>query len=320
MQVTLDVKRFNPEVPNAQPYRQEYTLEIEEYFTILDTLTRIREYIDPTLSLRCSCRSYVCGSCAMRIGGHAKLACKTKVVNVVDAKGRVTVEPMRNLPVVKDLVADMKPFWNKVYAVDPWLQPQATIPEREYIVPNAAMLHLTEVMNCIMCGVCVSDCTVLEVDPTFLGPAALAKAYRFVGDPRDAASTARLNKLNERSGMWDCTRCYECVEVCPKGVAPMYRIMGLRDKAIQAGITNTNGARHAEVIADSVKHTGWLNEFWLLPKTYGMFNPLSLPSLLGALPVAFRAWRHKKLPPMNHKAVPGIGGIRRIFEKSEARQ
>ncbi len=130
----------------------------------------------------------------------------------------------------------------------------------EYIVPNDAMVHLAGVMSCIMCGACVSDCTVLEVDPNFLGPAALAKAYRFVGDPRDSADASRLGELNEYGGMWDCTRCMQCVEVCPKGVAPMDRIMSLRDEAMKAGYNNTYGARHANAFADSVEQSGRLDE------------------------------------------------------------
>ena len=321
MQVTLDVKRFNPEAsPIPQTYRQDYTLEVEEHFTVLDALIQIREYVDPTLALRCSCRASICGSCAMRINGHATLACNTKLLSVIDAEGKVRVEPATNMPVVKDLIVDMKPFWDKVRAVEPWLQHRGPEPEEEYIAPNEDMLHLVGVMGCIMCGACVSDCTVLEVDSNFLGPAALAKAYRFVGDPRDNVDRMRLYQLNEYGGMWDCTRCYECVQVCPKGVDPMGRIMALRDKAIAAGLKGTTGARHAEAFEESLKHSGRLNEFWLMPKTFGMFNPLSIPSLLGALPIALRAIRHRKLPPIFHKAIPGVENVRRIFKKTEARK
>ena len=154
--------------------------------------------------------------------------------------------------VIKDLVVDMTPFWDKVKAVEPWLQPQGPEPEGEYIAPNEDMRHLAGVMDCIMCGACVSDCTVLEVDPNFLGPAALAKAYRFVADPRDAEDSARLGVLSEYTGIWDCTRCYECVQVCPKGVAPMDRILALRDKAMDAGYDKNIGARHADAFTQLV--------------------------------------------------------------------
>lgn len=320
MQVTLAVKRFDPESGTNAQYDQEYTLEVEDYFTVLDALLAVRDYEDPTLGLRCSCRASICGSCAMRVNGHAKLVCKTKLVNVIDDQGRVRVEPVGNMPVVKDLIADMKPFWDKIRAVEPWLQPQGPEPEDEYIAPNDAMIHLTGVMGCIMCGACVSDCTVLQVDPNFLGPAALAKAYRFVGDPRDDADKSRLKSLSNYGGIWDCTRCMECVQACPKGVAPMDRIMALRDKAMSIGLDNTIGARHADVFTESVKRTGWLNEFWLIPRTLGMFNPLSLPYLLRALPVAWRAMRHHRLPPILHKSIPGAENVRRIFERVENRK
>ncbi|MBI4311425.1 MAG: succinate dehydrogenase iron-sulfur subunit [Chloroflexi bacterium] len=317
MRVVLDIGRFNPDAQDAQPYRQEFVLEVEEYFTVLDALIRIREFEDPSLAVRCSCRASICGSCAMRVNGHAGLGCKTKLISVMDKEGRVRVDPVGNMPLVKDLVWDMKPFWDKVRAVEPYLQPEGPEPEEEYIASAESMLHLVGVQACIMCGACVSDCTVLEVDKNFLGPAALAKAYRFIGDPRDGATKARLEKLNEYSGVWDCTRCMECVQACPKGVAPMERIMVMRDKAIANGLHGTNGARHAESFAEMVKHTGWLNEFWLVPRTYGMFNLMNLNSMFGALPVAWRAWRRGKLPSMMHPKREGAENVRRIFEKVE---
>jgi succinate dehydrogenase / fumarate reductase iron-sulfur subunit len=221
------------------------------------------------------------------------------------------------MPVVKDLVTDMKPFWDKIRAIQPWLQPEGEVPEREYIAPNETMQHLTGVMSCIMCGACVSDCTALEVDENFIGPAALAKAYRFVADPRDDASTSRLKMYGESGGIWDCTRCMECIQVCPKGVAPMERIMNLRDKAIEAGFSNNNGARHTEAFIELVKHSGRLDELRLPIKTFGMFN---FPALIGLLPVGLRAIRRGKMPPIIHKAIPGADKVRRIFEKVEGKK
>lgn len=312
MEVTLKVKRFDPEGESKQPYFQEFKVEVEEYFTVLDTLIKVREDVDGTLAMRCSCRASICGSCSMRVNGHARLGCKTKIKDVAEGRESVTVEPMNNMPVVKDLVTDMKPFWDKVKAIEPWLQHKGPEPEREHNVPNADMLHLAGVMSCIMCGACYSDCTALEVDSNFLGPAALAKAYRFVGDPRDDASKERLGAYTQYGGVWDCTRCMECVEVCPKGVAPMDRIMGLRDKAIVAGYSNSNGARHTEAFGELVKHSGRLDELWLPLKTFGMFN---FPALIGLLPVGLRAIRRGKMPPIFHKPIPGKEKVRRIFEK-----
>ena len=316
MEVTLKVKRFNPESESKEPYFQEYNLEVEDYVTVLDALIKVREEVDGSLALRCSCRAAICGSCSMRVNGHAKLACNTKIVDVAPKDHNVTVEPMGNLPVVKDLVTDMKPFWDRVKAVQPWLQPQGPEPEEEYIAPGEDMLHLTGVMSCIMCGACASDCTVLEVDRNFLGPAALAKAYRFVGDPRDDANKERLGKYSQYGGIWDCTRCMECVQVCPKGVAPMERIMSLRDKAMEAGFTNNNGARHTDAFSDLVKHSGRLDELKLPLRTYGVFN---VTAMIGLSMVGLRAFLRGKTPPIIHKAIPGKDKVRRLFEKVEGK-
>ena len=184
------------------PYFQEYQLNMDRADTVLDALMHIRDTLDESLTLRCSCRGAICGSCGMRINGHAALACKTKVQAMASERGVVQVEPMNNMPVIKDLVTDMVGFWDKVRQVQPWLQPAGPEPEGEYLASSESMNHLTGVMGCIMCGACVSDCAALEVDERFVGPAALAKAYRFVADPRDGAGWSRLSALNEPGGMW----------------------------------------------------------------------------------------------------------------------
>ena len=314
MEVSLSVRRFDPDAASPAPYHQEYRLELDESATVLDGLIKVREEIDGTLALRCSCRSAICGSCTMRVNGQAALACKTKVADAAPARGApILVEPAGNAEVVKDLVVDFQPFWDKVRAVQPWLQPEGPQPQEEYVVPDRSMLHLAGVMSCIMCGACVSDCTVLEVDESFLGPAALAKAYRFVADPRDDADLSRLGELNEHGGIWDCTRCMACVEVCPKDVAPMDRIMALRDKAMQAGYTSTYGARHAEAFAGSVERTGRVDELRLPIQTFGIFN---IKQMLKLVPTGTRALLAGKLPPLFHKSNPGHGNVKRIFERS----
>ena len=312
MEVTFSVKRFNPDEGSQSSRFQTYTLDMDDSATVLDGLIRIREEIDGTLTLRCSCRSAICGSCGMRINGQAGLACNTKVIDVMRDDSPITVEPMGNMTVLKDLVTDMAIHWDKVLAIEPWLQNSGPEPEAEYIAPNEDMVHLAGVMSCIMCGACVSDCTTLEVDKNFVGPAALAKSYRFVADPRDDADNSRLGSLNEYGGMWDCTRCMQCVEVCPKGVAPMERIMSLRDKAIEAGYTNTYGARHAEAFAKSVEHSGWLDETGLVVNTFGKTN---IKEMIKLIPVAARSFRVGKVPPLIHKKRPGAENVQRIFEK-----
>ena len=137
---------------------------------------------------------------------------------------------MGNMPVIKDLVTDMEStHWTKIRRVTPWLLPEGEPPEREYVVPPESMIDVTQSMACIQCGACVSACLSMEADPDFIGPAALAKAYRFVGDPRDAETRERLHDLaNDPHGIYDCTHCFSCIDACPKGVAPMDQIMRLR--------------------------------------------------------------------------------------------
>src|ERR1035437_4280518 len=141
--------------------------------------------------------------------------------------GVIEIEPMGNMPVLKDLIVDMDAVhWKKIQRVTPWLLAKQPVPEREYLVPRESMVDVTQTMACIQCGACVSDCLAMEVDPGFIGPAALAKSYRFVGDPRDDQQYERLNDLaQDPQGIFDCTHCFKCVEACPKDVNPMGQIM-----------------------------------------------------------------------------------------------
>ena len=192
------------------------------------------------------------------------------------------------MPVLKDLIVNMDAVhWKKVQRVVPWLLPDGDPPEREYVVPAESMIDITQSMACIHCGACNSDCLSLEVDPLFIGPAALAKAYRFVGDPRDGQTEERLRDLAEDPhGIYDCTHCFSCVEVCPKGVAPMDQIMRLRRKAVHDhGINDqNNGARHEQAFTKIIRKKGTLDERKLLQDSLGPFRPQGGIALLKALP------------------------------------
>jgi succinate dehydrogenase / fumarate reductase iron-sulfur subunit len=329
MQFTIEVGRYSPEGTYAEsavpgkpfpapwdrsPARryQTYTVDLPEHAVVLDALIAIREYQDQSLAVRCACRSAICGSCAMWINGHAYLACKSKLAEFTK-DGKTRVESPPSMPVIRDLVCDMKPFWEKHRAVRPWLeaQPPPSAME-EYRVPNAAMEELIQEVSCISCGACLMDCESFAINDQFLGPQALAKAYRYVGDPRDAQTKERLGAYSEPGGIWDCTHCYECVTQCPKGVAPLEQILKLRKLAVDAGYTNNPGTRHADAFADSVKHSGRLNELTLLPKSIGFFN---IVGQLKTLPSAFNMIRAGKLPPLIHKSIPGVGRIKAIFQR-----
>src|SRR5436309_11812470 len=191
---TLNVRRYDPE--SGKPaYWQDFTVDLEPERSVLDAILRAKYDQDGSLSIRCSCQAAICGSCGVRINGKSRLACNTKLGEAADtARDRaIVVEPMGNMPVIKDLIVDMDAVhWKKVQRVVPWLLPEGAPPEREYIVPAESMMDVTQAMACIHCGVCVSACLSMELSPEFIGPAALAKAYRFVGDPRDAHAEDRL--------------------------------------------------------------------------------------------------------------------------------
>jgi len=180
-------------------------------------------------------------------------------------------------------------------------------------------------MACIQCGACVSDCLSMEIDPLFIGPAALAKAYRFVGDPRDAEHSERLHDLAEdEHGIYDCTHCFNCVDACPKDVAPMNQIMRLRRIAgTDFDLEDPgNGYRHEHAFVKNIRRNGLLHEADLLPDSYGgKFHPRAVPELLASLPTVVMALLRGKVTPAKallhqHKAPPAV---KQLFDTIEAR-
>lgn len=290
MQVALKIWRFDPE--SGERKLEPFEVEAPEWATLLDVLDIIKDQHDGSLGYRKSCRMMICGSCGMRMDGGAVLACKTRMLPLVEA-GRVPViSAMGNLPVLKDLVVDMDPFWDKMRAMKPWLQTgYEEIPDKEFVVPPSGMDPIRKEALCIMCACCVSDCNSMESDPEFFGPAALAKGFRFVGDPRDRATVERLEIYNDEHGIWDCTRCYFCNERCPKGVDPRDAIAKLGAESMRLGFDEDMGAKHAKWFVVSAKTTGWLRETELVPKTQGLKQAIKETKF--ALSLA----RRGKVPP-----------------------
>jgi succinate dehydrogenase / fumarate reductase iron-sulfur subunit len=321
----LRIRRYLPE-SGGPPYWSDYRVELDGHRSVLDGILDIKDREDGSIGVRCSCKAAICGSCGVRINGQAKLACNTKLEDALERAqdGAIVVEPMGNMPVLKDLIVNMDDVhWKKVQRVVPWLLPAGDPPEREYIVPPETMIDVTQSMACIHCGACVSDCLSMEVDPLFIGPAALAKAYRFVGDPRDAQTEERLRDLAEDPhGIYDCTHCFNCVEVCPKGVAPMDQIMRLRRRATRDfGITDSNnGRRHEEAFTSIVGKKGILDERKLLQDSFGPLRPQGQLQLLRSLPTGLRGFARGKITPKTalfHEKIEGMENIRRIYEHAE---
>src|SRR5918912_1838285 len=271
---TLRIRRYDPESGQAA-YWQEFGVDLAPERSVLDGILRARYDQDGSLAIRCSCQAAICGSCGVRINGRSRLACNTKLAEAADGapNGAIVVEPMGNMPVLKDLIVDMDAVhWKKVQRVVPWLLPEGDPPEREYVVEPESMIDITQSMACIHCGACNSACLSMEVDPEFIGPAALAKAYRFVGDPLDAHTEDRLMDLaQDPHGLYDCTHCFACVEVCPKDVAPMDQIMRLRRRATgDHGIKDiNNGYGHEKAFTDLIEKYGILAEARLPVRSFG---------------------------------------------------
>jgi succinate dehydrogenase / fumarate reductase iron-sulfur subunit len=334
-QFTLRLRRFDPESGEA-PYWDEHKIELEPHRSVLEGILQAKADADGSIGIRCSCRAAICGSCGVRINGEPGLACHTHLDAAARASkdGVIEVEPMGNMPVIKDLIVDMDAVhWKKVQRVTPWLIAKQPVPEREYLVEKEAMVDITQSMACIQCGACVSDCLAMEVDPGFIGPAALAKAYRFVGDPRDDEQDVRLRDLAEDpQGIFDCTHCFKCVEACPKGVNPMGQIMRLRRIAIddQHIVDQNNGQRHEATMVGLIHDYGLLHEAEMVPRSYGgnswfgKFHPAAGKELLASLPVAIKGLLKGKINPkiaiFGHK-IPAadLKNVQRIYDKVESR-
>ena len=324
---TLKIRRADPS-RGVVAHWESHSVELRESASVLDAILQVKDERDGSIGIRCSCQQGICGSCAVRINGKPGLACNTHLEEAARRDNGVTiqVEPLGNMPVIRDLIVDMDAVhWKKIRRVTPWLLAKQPVPEREYVVPHEAMVDVTQSMACIQCGACVSDCLSMEVDREFIGPAALAKAYRFVGDPRDGEQAERLYDLsNDPHGLYDCTHCFNCIDACPKGVAPMSQIMRLRriagsDQKIE---DRNNGYRHEQAFVKNIRRNGLLHEADLLPDSYGgKMHPRAVPELIRSLPTVLTALARGKVTLFKalghpHKAPKEV---RRIFDTIESR-
>jgi succinate dehydrogenase / fumarate reductase iron-sulfur subunit len=310
--VPLEVYRYNPGL-DAAPRYARYSLELAPHTAVLTALLRVRQEIDPSLSLRYSCRSAICGSCAMIINSKSRLACQTQVGGEVEAHGRIVVDPMRNQPVLRDLVVDQTPFWRQYDRMVPHLlpDPEHPMPEgRPNPMSPAQVERFHETPRCIACAACYSACPAVEADPTFPGPMALAKLYRFVVDPRDGETRNRLLRI-QTGGLWTCLRCHLCTSSCPKDVRPSERIRDLKELAIAAQGATEPGSRHAVAFKDNIAERGILNESRLVRQSEG------LSGLLGELPQGLRMIRKKPEIARTPHRIAGQEEVERLYELLE---
>jgi succinate dehydrogenase / fumarate reductase iron-sulfur subunit len=214
MQVTLRIFRYNPET-DKRPHFETYKVDAEPNDQVLDLLNKVKWEEDGTLSYRRSCAHGVCGSDAMRINGVNRLACKVLIKQVGT---KITVEPLLGMPVVKDLIVDMEPYFEHYKSVKPFLVNDEPPPIAERLQSPEERARFDDTTKCILCGSCTTSCPSFWANEEYVGPSAIVQAHRFIFDSRDRAAAERLQILNDRMGVWRCHDIFNCTDACPREI------------------------------------------------------------------------------------------------------
>jgi succinate dehydrogenase iron-sulfur subunit len=217
--IRLQIARYRPEQESEATF-EEYEVPCPKEWVVLDGLNHIKDHIDGTLAYRWSCRMGICGSCGMTVNGEPKLTCATFLSEY--APGPVRVEPLRNFPIIRDLIVDIGDFMRKLVRVKPWIvrRGEESLAAGEYLQTPDEMDEYKQFSMCINCMLCYAACPIYGLDPKFIGPAAIALAQRYNLDSRDEGASDRMEVLSEHEGIWGCTFVGECTKVCPKHVDP----------------------------------------------------------------------------------------------------
>ncbi len=226
--VTLRITRYNPEYDNEKTF-MEFNVPYEKWTTVLEAILEVKKHFDHSVAVRYSCRQATCGSCGMVINGKPRLACFTKISEL--DSDVVTVEPMNNFPIIRDLTVRFERLFNSHHKIKPFLiheDSEISSNEKEFLQSPEELEQYIQFSNCIKCGLCNSACPTMATDSSFVGPQALAQAYRYVADSRDKGKDSRLKIIDESHGIWRCHFAGSCSQVCPKGVDPAMGIQFLR--------------------------------------------------------------------------------------------
>jgi len=230
MKCHFTIFRFDP-AADERPRYQTYIVAAESTDKILDCLNRIRQDLDPTLAYRASCAHGICGSDAMVINGYVSLACQ-KLIRDFKSGNNFVIEPLPFFRVIRDLVVDMEPFFEKHRRVRPYLINDEDAPERERLQQPEKQSIIEPALRCILCASCTASCPINRANPGYLGPAALLRAFRYIYDDRDSATGSRLAQLDDEDGARGCKTMWWCTDVCPKGI-PVTRCIGQIKRAIK---------------------------------------------------------------------------------------
>lgn len=233
--LTLRIQRFNRD-RDPSLWIETYRVETRKGMNFLEALQKIQDERDGTLAFRYSCRGAVCGSCAMKVNGKVVLACRTQIE---DLSGKpIFVEPLPYFPVIRDLIVDMSTFFEHYQKIEPYLHGKPASSQFEYLMDEHSRKEIDPYIQCILCGICFGVCPVFNRDCQFLGPAILAKVYRFLTDPRDRRGKKILAQVNDQNGVWGCNTVFQCVKVCPKEVPPTHAIVKMRRKILRTRISS----------------------------------------------------------------------------------
>jgi succinate dehydrogenase / fumarate reductase iron-sulfur subunit len=312
--LTLKVWRFNRET-DYLPHYDTIDMEVSKDELVLDIMNRIKWEHDGSFSYRRSCRHGICGSCAVKVNGKATLACKDNVFDLVHLFGEeLVLEPQSTKLAFKDMVIAKKDFWEKYDNVKPYLVADIEEhPKEENIISAKEAEAIDEADYCIQCGNCYFSCPAVEVNSDYLGPAALVKAWRFNSDVRDEAKLDRLEIVNELgSGIWDCVKCNECVEACPKELNPLEKITKLHQQSFAEGKAQNNVAiRHAVGFKHSIVKHGILDEGELVRYSEGNIG------VLKHIPEAMAMYKKGKIVlPWDMPKSKNLDEIKKLVESS----
>lgn len=238
--IPLHIFRYDREEGDEGRF-DTFRVPLREGMTVQQALFYVQQNLDPSLAFRFSCRGAVCGSCAMVINGLADLACRTQIAKL--RSDEILVEPLPNLEILRDLIVDMEPFWEKYRRVEPWLHALDHAPERERRMTEEERAVIDPFVNCILCACCYGSCPVLGRDPDYVGPAALAHLFRFEADVRDQRPRAFLSRFDTLQGLWGCDTILRCVDGCPKSVRPVDGIEALRRRAVVHRVRSVLGGK-----------------------------------------------------------------------------
>ena len=232
--ITLQIARYRPEQDSSVTF-DEHEVPCPKDWVVLDGLNHIKDHLDGTLSYRWSCRMGICGSCGMTVNGEPKLTCATFLADY--APGPIRVEPLRNFPVIRDLIVDMTQFFKQYHSIKPYLVNDTPPPERERLQSPAEREELDGVYECILCACCSTSCPSFWWNPDkFVGPAGLLQAYRFIADSRDRDLNARLDNLEDPYRLFRCHTIMNCVDVCPKGLNPTQAIGRIKEIMLKRAV------------------------------------------------------------------------------------